>query len=86
MSGQGFSFSGQCPACQSYNTRIRTDVTNYASDTPPLNGPEDRVANADSRVQCMRAHLVGDGLKNTEARGCAVLLNICGKTEWKISS
>jgi hypothetical protein len=30
------SYSGQCPQCHGYNTRIRTEVINYASERVDL--------------------------------------------------
>jgi hypothetical protein len=36
------TFSGRCPQCKGYNTRIKTDVLNYSSQ-PPADGEEQRV-------------------------------------------
>ena len=34
VSEPAMSFSGKCPSCGGYVSRIRTEVINYASDTP----------------------------------------------------
>jgi DNA-directed RNA polymerase subunit M/transcription elongation factor TFIIS len=35
VTNQNTSFSGKCPKCHGYNSRIRTEVINYSQEDPP---------------------------------------------------
>ncbi len=72
MADQSKSFSGKCPTCQGYNTRIRTEVINYGPDAP-IAAPDPHAVVSRTRIYLCNActHIWSETVPGGEPGGAA---------------